>query len=101
MFLAVQVDRLLEGYFPWKTAGNRKEVESLIKLPEAGVPRLNFAVDLHVPSCVVNVRGCQSVHQQIKILKLLRNVDFLDHNVSWLSEFWVDTILHFKPFGNF
>ena len=65
------------------------------------MPRLNFAVDLHVPSCVVNVRGCQSVHQQIKVLKLLRNVDFLDHNVSWLSEFWVDTILHFKPFGNF
>ena len=50
------------------------------------MPSLNFAVDLHVPSCVVNVRGCQSVHQQIKILKLLRNVDFLDHNVARLSE---------------
>ena len=86
LFLAVLVDRLLEGYFPWKTAGNRKEVESLIKLPEAGVPRLNFAVDLHVPSRVVDVGVLQSFLQLIKIVKLLRNVDFLDHNEARLSE---------------
>ena len=51
------------------------------------MPRLNFAVDLHVPSRVVDVGFCQPVHQQIKIVKLLGNVDFLDHNVAWLSEF--------------
>ena len=65
------------------------------------MPRLNFADDPHVPSRVVDVGCSQSFHQQIKIVKLLRNVNFLDHNVARLSECWVDTILHFKPFGNF
>ena len=65
------------------------------------MPSSNFAVDLHVPGGVVDVCSIQSVHQEIKIVKLLRNVDFLDHYVARLSEFRVDTILHFKPFGNF
>ena len=65
------------------------------------MPSLNFAVDLHVLSRVVDVCSSQSVHQEIKIVKLLRNVDFLDYYDTRLSEFWVDTILHFKPFGNF
>lgn len=65
------------------------------------MPSPNFAVDLHAASRVVDGSSAQSVYQQIKIVKLLGNVDFLDHNVAWLSEFRVDTILHFKPFGNF
>ena len=51
------------------------------------MPSPNFAVDLHVPGRVVDVCSRQPVHQQIKIAKLLGNVDFLDHNVARLSEF--------------
>ena len=51
------------------------------------MPSLNFAVDLHVLSRVVDVCSSQSVHQEIKIVKLMRNVDFLDYYDTRLSEF--------------
>ena len=51
------------------------------------MPSLNFAVDLHVPSRLVDGRISQSVHQPIIIVKLLRNVDCLDYNVARLPEF--------------
>ena len=52
------------------------------------MPSLNFAVDLHVPSGVlVDCRITQSLNQGIKIVKFLGNVDFLDRNNAWLSEF--------------
>ena len=52
------------------------------------MPSLNFAVDLHVSTGIlVDLRPPQSFNQNVEIVKLLRNVDFLDRHIAWLAEF--------------
>ena len=47
------------------------------------------------------VGGRHPVHQHVEVLELVRDVDLFDHHVTRLPEFWVQIILHLKPFGNF